>query len=373
MTKNKIIYLFSDTGGGHRSAANAIINAVEHLQKGKYSQEKIDVFAACSGFLNIFAKLYAPVIKYYPKMWGQLYYWLDDERKLERLEKMGRPFIQEELTELIQKKTPSVIVSVHPMINHITARAIRQSGKKTPFVMVVTDPVTLHRAWITPDVDLCIVATPEAKELAIQYGMPEKKIKVIGMPIDPKFFLKDRQKQEARKKDHLKPKLFTVLLMGGGEGAGKMYDIVREFNREKLKIQLIVIAGRNKNLETRLKRSAQRFHFPIRVFGFTDQVHEIMSESDLIITKAGPGTIAEALAMGLPIIVTSWLPGQEEGNVEFVVRENVGRVSKDPARVVEIVKELTETNEFEELKKSIKRVSRPQAAMEIAREIFKYL
>jgi 1,2-diacylglycerol 3-beta-galactosyltransferase len=152
-----------------------------------------------------------------------------------------------------------------------------------------------------------------------------------------------------------------------------MYEIVNEFNREKLKIQLIVIAGRNKSLVTRLKRNARKFHFPIRVLGFTDQVHEIMAESDLIITKAGPGTIAEALAMGLPIIVTSWLPGQEEGNVEFVVRENVGRVSKEPARVVEIVRELTQTSEFEELKKNIKRVSRPQAAMEIAREIFRYL
>jgi len=90
----------------------------------------------------------------------------------------------------------------------------------------------------------------------------------------------------------------------------------------------------------------------------------------MIITKAGPGTIAEALAMGLPIIITSWLPGQEEGNVEFVVRENVGRVSKNPKKVVEIVKELMVASEFQELKKNIKRVSRPQAAMEIAREIF---
>lgn len=371
--KKKILYLFSDTGGGHRSAATAIIRAAEHLQRDRYHQEMIDVFATCSGFLNIFAKLYGPVIKYYPKMWGQLYYWLDDEKKLERLEKMGRPFILKELTDLIQDKMPDVVVSVHPMINHLTVRAIKQSGKKTPFVVAITDPVTLHRAWIAPEADLCIVATPEAREMAIKYGMPENKIKVIGMPIDPKFFLKDKEKQEARKKDHLKPKMFTVLLMGGGEGAGKMYEIIDEFNREKLKIQLIVIAGRNKKLETRLKRSMKKFHFPMRVYGFTDQVHELMAESDMIITKAGPGTIAEALAMGLPIIITSWLPGQEEGNVEFVVRENVGRVSKNPKKVVEIVKELMLACSFQELKKNIKRVSRPQAAMEIAHEIFHYL
>jgi 1,2-diacylglycerol 3-beta-galactosyltransferase len=240
-------------------------------------------------------------------------------------------------------------------------------------VVVITDPVTLHRAWITPEVDRCIVGTNEAKEAAIKYGMPPAKIKVIGMPIDPKFFLKEKAKEQAKEQDNLDPKRFTILMMGGGEGAGKMFEIIEELDKEKLNIQLTVIAGRNKALETKLKKASNDFSFPIRVFGFTDQVHELMAESDLIITKAGPGTIAEAMAMGLPIIITSWLPGQEEGNVEYVVRENVGRVSKDPKKVVEIIKELQQTDEFEEIKKNIKRASRPQAAMEIASEIFSFL
>ena len=371
--KKKILYLFSDTGGGHRSAATAIVRAVEHLRKDLVDQEMVDVFARCSGFLNIFAKLYGPVIKYSPKIWGQLYYWLDDEKKIENLEKMSRPFILKELTKLIKETSPDVIVSIHPMINHLTARAIKQSGKKTPFILVVTDPVTLHRAWITPDVDFVIVATPEAKQHAMEYGMPETKIKIVGMPIDPKFFLKDDDKVKARKKSKLKPRLFTVLLMGGGEGAGEMEDIIEELNKQKLKVQLIVIAGRNKSLEQKLRKNIKNYNFPMRVYGFTDQVHELMAESDLIITKAGPGTIAEAMAMNLPIIITSWLPGQEEGNVEYVVRENVGRVSKDPEKVVEIVKELKATPAFYEMKANIKKVSRPRAAVEIAHEIFRYL
>jgi len=365
--KKKILYFFSDTGGGHRSAATAIMRAVEHLRKGKYSQEMVDVFATCSGFLNVFARLYAPVIKYSPRLWGQLYYWLDDERKFEQLEKISRPFILKELKELILEKMPDVIVSVHPLLNHITVRALRENRLEIPFMVVITDPVTVHRAWITPDADLTIVATPEARKLAIKHGMPKRKIRVVGMPIDPRFFLK------ARKKGHLRSKLFTILLMGGGEGTGKMFDIVEEFERKKFKGKLIVIAGRNKQLEARLREEAHKFSFPMRVFGFTDKVYELMSESDMIITKAGPGTIAEALAMNLPIIITSWLPGQEEGNVDFVLRENVGRVSEDPREVVEMVTNLRETSEFEQMKKNIKKVSRPQAALEIAREIFRCL
>jgi 1,2-diacylglycerol 3-beta-galactosyltransferase len=369
--KKKILYLFSDTGGGHRSAATAVVRAVEHLGKDKYSQEMVDVFAACSGFLNVFAKMYAPVIKYSPRLWGQLYYWLDDERKLDQLERLSRPFILKELKKLLLEKRPEVVVSVHPLVNHLTVKAIRETGLNIPFVVVITDPVTLHRAWIAPEVDLCIVATPEAKKLAIRYGMPERKIKVIGMPIDPKFFLKDKAKEMAKARGHLNPKLFTILMMGGGEGAGKMHDIIKEFERTGFNGQLIVIAGRNRRLEAKLRTG--KFSFPVKVFGFTDKVHELMAESDLIITKAGPGTIAEAMAMNLPIIITSWLPGQEEGNVEFVVRENVGRVSRNSRRVVELVNEIRETSEFEEMKKNIKKVSRPQAALEIAHEIFRYL
>jgi 1,2-diacylglycerol 3-beta-galactosyltransferase len=364
--KPRILYLFSDTGGGHRSAATAIVRAVEQLGRDRYKQEMVDVFAACSGFLNVFAKMYAPVIKFSPRLWGQLYYWLDDEKKLEQLERISRPFILQELKKMLLAKRPDIVVSVHPLVNHLTARAIRETGLRTPFIVVITDPVTLHRAWITPEIDFCIVATAEAKKMAIKYGMPERKIKVIGMPIDPKFMIRAKAEAKAKAKGR-----FTILLMGGGEGAGGMGEIIQEFERTGFKGQLIVIAGRNKKLETKLKN--QKYSFPLKVLGFTDKVPELMAESDLIITKAGPGTIAEALAMNLPIIITSWLPGQEEGNVEFVVRENVGRVSQDPRRVVELVREMRETAEFDELKKNIKRVSRPQAALEIAREILNCL
>lgn len=363
--KKKILYLFSDTGGGHRAAATAIIRATDHLRPEKYAQEMIDVFAECSGFLNIFAKLYAPVIKYSPRLWGQLYYWLDDEKKLEQLERISRPFILKELTKLLQRLRPNLIVSVHPLVNHLTVQAICASGLKIPFLIVITDPVTLHRAWVTPDVNQAIVASRQAKKLAIKYGLPESKVKVIGMPIDPKFVLAKRAKRQSKR--------FTILLMGGGEGAGSMGQIVNEFERRRFDGRLIVIAGRNKKLEQQLNERAGQFSFPITVFGFTDKVYELMAESDLIITKAGPGTIAEALAMGLPIIITSWLPGQEEGNVEFVVKGKVGRVSKDPKKVVDLVYELRRSGEFEQMKRNIKKVSRPEAVLEIAREIFRYL
>lgn len=373
MSKKKILYLFSDTGGGHRAGARALINAVEETKPAAYDQEMIDVFAQCSGFLNIFAKLYAPVIKYTPKMWGMLYYFLDDQDKLEQLEKMSAPFILKELTHFILTSKPDVIVSVHPMVNHLTVQAIKESGLKIPFIVVVMDPVTLHRAWVTPLADLYIVATQDAKDLAVKFGLPEPKVKIEGMPIDPKFSKSQKGKEDLRIEDGLDPNKFTVLLMGGGEGAGGMLDIIKEVEASGLDVQMIIIAGRNKQLETKLKKEEEKFRMKLKIYGFTDQVHKIMAQSDLIITKAGPGTIAEALAMNLPIIITSWIPGQEEGNVEFVKKFDLGRVTKDPKKIVETIKQLKEENEYKRIQKNIEKARKPNAALDIAADIINYL
>lgn len=363
--KKRILYLYSETGGGHRAAATALMAAIDLTGNKKCSQQMIDVFASTSNFMNVFAKMYAPVIKYSPKFWGMLYYWLNSPSKIKKLEQLADPFVTKNLAKIIRKVKPHVIVSVHPMVNHLAIKAIKQSGRRIPLIVVVMDPVTLHRAWITPEASAVIVMTTEAKRHAIEYGMPAKKVKIIGLPIHPKFSLKRKVKKKNR--------LFTILLMGGGEGAGKMDKIIEEFEKNKVKAKVIIISGRNQKLEEKLKKMIDEVSFPMQVYGFTDQVQKIMAESDLIVTKAGPGSIAEAMAMDLPIIITSWLPGQEEGNVEYVVRENVGKVSKDPKKVVKLIKEIMQPANYRKIMKNIKRIRRPKAAMQIAKEIFKYL
>jgi 1,2-diacylglycerol 3-beta-galactosyltransferase len=370
--KKRILYLFSDTGGGHRASTNALIRAVSKL-KPDYEQKMVDVFAECSSFLNIFAKMYAPVIRFAPKLWGKLWYMLDDMNKLRRLEKMTRPFVMKELKKLIVTEKPDLIVSVHPLLNHLTTQAMRDLKHHTPMITVITDPVTFHRSWVDEEVDEIVVATEEAKRRTIGFGMPKERIKLLGLPIDPRFALKDEEKRKIRFRLHHEQKLFTLLLMGGGEGGGKMYDIIKALSDAGLKIQAIVICGRNKRLEEKLNKIAPKLNFPLKVYGFTNEVPSLMSESDLLITKAGPGTIAEALAMNLPMIITSWLPGQEEGNVDFVRSHGVGRVSEDPLEIASMVKELKENKkEFDQIKKNIAKVSMPHSAFDIAKLIISH-
>ncbi len=368
--KKKILYLFSDTGGGHRSAATALIKTVEELKKNDPPiQEMVDVFAECSGFLNILAKLYAPVIKYSPKMWGMLYYWFNDMKKMRQMEKMARPFLEKELSKLIAKRRPDLIVSVHPLLNHITISAMKIASHVVPLITVVTDPVSLHRTWVCPDADLIIVATDQAKEACIKYGADPVKIKTMGLPIDPKFVKSSRDKRSLRKDMGLEDDLFTVLLMGGGEGGGNMKKIVRFIAKEGLKIQLVVIAGRNEKLKKDLEKEIVSFPFPVKVFGFTNEVPDIMSASDLVITKAGPGSIAESLAKELPIIITSWLPGQEEGNVKYVVESGVGVVCEDLKKIGSCVKDFLKPSLYSAFLKRIKSTNNPKAVYNIAQMI----
>ena len=185
--KKRILYLYSDTGGGHRAAANALISAVKILKGDEVEQEAIDVFASGSSFLNIFAKAYAPVIRYAPWLWRMLWFGLNDKRRLDILEKVASPFILKNISGIFKEKSPDLLVSVHPLVNHLSIKAVKRNGRHIPFMTVGMDPVDLHKAWVSTDTDIMVVATEEAKQKCLNEGLQEDKIKLLGLPIDPRF------------------------------------------------------------------------------------------------------------------------------------------------------------------------------------------
>ena len=361
--KKKILYLFSDTGGGHRAAANSLMLAVKRLKGDEVEQEAIDVFAQGSSFLNVFAKAYAPVIRYAPWLWRILWFSLNNDISLNILERISTPMIMKKLSGIFNEKKPDILVSVHPLVNHLSIKAAKQVGLEVPFITVGMDPVDLHKSWISPEADVMVVATEEAKQICLKQGFPENRIKVLGIPIDPRFS-EPQDKQKLRQEMKLDKDKFTVLVMGGGEGAGNISDIVFELNKSDLDMQLIVICGRNEALKKKLADSKLRF--PSNIIGFTNDVPSVMSASDVIVTKGGPGAIFEALAKDLPMIITSWLPGQEEGNVRYVLDHHIGKVSKDPKKIAALIGEIRTDNL---IKGNLAKYKKPQAVFDIARLI----
>jgi len=231
---------------------------------------------------------------------------------------------------------------------------------------VVTDLFDAHRLWFDHDADLLLVPTDGARERAIKYGMPENKIQVAGLPVHLKFLANIQRKTRTREQLELDPQRATILLVGGGEGMGKLYNIARALDRARVPAQLVIIAGRNKTLREKL--FAAQWHIPVSIQGFVTNMPDWMRASDVIVTKAGPGTIMEAIACGLPIILSGFLPGQEEGNVTFVEESGVGVLRRKPVEIAHTLREwLAPGNAtLEQRANRARELARPRAALEIA-------
>lgn len=400
-----ILFLISDTGAGHRSAANAIRNAINFISQKEqeewhkrqqqifgsadntdttspvaqpltYRIEIVDVFDEYSRFpLRETVKLYGPAIRYNPRLYGQVFHLSDKAQRVTAVQQVANPLIHSGLIRLFTSVQPDIIVSIHPMLNHITVRVLEDLGIHVPFLTVVTDLISVHSAWFAPGTDGYILPTEQAKQLYLARGLDPERVHVLGMPIDPKFTRPTDSKEELQSRFGLEPGLPVVLLVGGGDGAGGLYDAVRAISRARLPVQLLVITGRNKRLYARLQRTRANLHVPAKIFGFVQNMPEMMRASDVIITKAGPGTICEALACGLPIILSGYVPGQEEGNVDFVIKNDVGVLAYDSIELVDALRRLIKPGSAMMRRQlaNAKRLSRPRASFDIAECILNYL
>jgi 1,2-diacylglycerol 3-beta-galactosyltransferase len=160
--------------------------------------------------------------------------------------------------------------------------------------------------------------------------------------------------------------------MGGGEGGGNIYEYIVALSKGNLDIQLIVVTGRNQSLKKRLEENSFKFRFPMKVYGFTDEISDIMGASDLIITKAGPGTIREAVSKSLPIILTSFLPGQEKGNVDYVLKMQLGDLVTDCKRIVAAVHNIMQPETYSRHVSALQKENNPESVYDIAKLILDY-
>ncbi len=394
-----ILFLIADTGAGHRSAANAIRYALtliaqkeqeEWLAKQQtateeqknmpappdYRIEIVDVFEEYSRFpLREAVKLYGPVIRYNPRLFGRVFHLSDQPQGALAVQTVETPLMHKGLLRLITGVQADVIVSIHPLLNHITIRTLKDLDFHIPFIVVVTDLVSLHYSWFAPGADAYIVPTQYARDLYLERGFDPQSVHVLGMPIDPKFTLPMESKQELQGKLGLEPGFPVVLLVGGGEGAMGLRSAVHAISKARLPVQMLIVTGRNKRLYIQLQRTRSSLRVPAKVFGFVQNMPEMMHASDVIVTKAGPGTICEALACNLPIILSGYVPGQEEGNVTYVVENKVGVVGYDAVELINTLRRLIKPGSqlLRQQQENARRISRPRASFDIASCIFSFL
>ena len=368
MTGPQILIIMSRTGGGHRSAALALQEAL--LQLAPQAQVTIaDLYAHLPFPLNRLGELYEPVVQYSQGLWQLVWDLTQSPEGGERLIRVITPLARPTLRELLREWRPDAVVSVYPLCVHALAQARRELALSIPQITVVTDLVNIHPTWGCPEVDCCVVPTEPARQQVVQYGVPAERVKFLGLPVGLRFGTCQQEKEMLRARLGLEPDLWTLLLMGGAEGVGPLFEVARVLDEADLSLQLLIVTGHNGRLRREMTRAS--WQKDVRIFGFVERVWELMGASDLLLTKAGPGTICEGLNAGLPILIIDALPGQEAGNADYVVSHGAGLLVPSPEALPAILQELlaSDQSRLEEMRVQVRKLARPQAALDIAQLI----
>lgn len=317
------------------------------------------------------ASLYPRLIQGSGTAWGAIYHASNTRAAFAALRGAFGQQVGGVILAQLKRHDVDLVVSVHPLLNHVALAAIRRSGRPRGLVTVVTDLLDLHRGWACRGADLVTVPSELAGETVRRLGVPEDRLRVLGLPVDLRFRPPaPGEKQALRRRWGLDQGLPTVLVLGGGEGSGKLLQQVRALAWGENGWQVIAVCGRNETLRRRLARV--RFATPILVLGFVDFMPALIRASDLVVTKAGPGAIAEALATGVPLVLTGYLRGQETANVRFVTDSGFGLYAPRPDELKKAVGRLLGGEDGgEELKAMAGKaaaIARPYASLDIARE-----
>ncbi len=364
MTKPlRFLLYYADTGGGHRATAQAIAQGLKHRYGDAVDPVLFDGLRKYVPYpLSRLDDMY-PWMSGMSKTWGRGWTQSNDPQRVQRFMKLWWPIIRTASIRMAKEPCDAVI-NVQPLYTFPVLWAMDRIGVRKPFVTMVSDLIVVHAAWCDPSTDRLLVPTEVSRIHALEHHVPADKIQVVGLPIRLLFMNPPEPKPLARQRLGLKDK-FTILLMGGGQGLGRVFDIAEAIGHSGLDVQLIVVAGRNKKLKEQLDAA----HWPIdlKPYGFTQDIPALMDASDVLITKAGPTTISEAFTRRLPIIISGYIPSQENENADYVTNNRAGVLAEEPELIVETLREWRHNPALMTLlADNSARLARPRSAIDAA-------
>lgn len=322
----KILIAMAPLGGGHDSTAKAIRQALSTVQPD-VNVEVLNVFSRdCSSFpLTVIPNLYS-IFTRYSFLWKNLFYLTNKPARFSLIERLIQPLILPALYKKLQQIEPDIIISVFPGLGFTLYQAIKKLGRNITFGVVIIDLVTIHPAWIFQKADWYVVQTEEALQVLVAEGIPRKNIHQIGLPIRKEFTSPRKYPDELREEMGLPLNRSSILIVDNGSGSGKIEKLIPEIRSRMPDCHLVIITGKNKRLHHRLQSKFQ--YGSIKILGFVDNIADWMYSADVLITKAGPGIILEAIQCNLPLVIFGAIPGQEEGNITFVKKGGLGLIAE---------------------------------------------
>lgn len=366
----KVLILYVDAGYGHRKVAEAVYR---EMVVQNYDTRELEIFDALKMthflFERSYPEFYFRMVVHLPKVWG-FFFSFTNSRLIYPLISPLRTawnWLQSfHLRNYVQKGNFDHIVFTHFFPAEVCATLKRMGKIKSNLVTIVTDVIP-HRVWINKGTDHYWVMAKESADVIASHGVDPKNIHIKGIPVSSDF-LKPIDQTVIRKKLGFDEKRLTLLLTSGSFGIGPAEEVLTSLSEFKDQIQVIVVCGQNKILLHTL--NGKQFPFPVRIFGFVNNMYELMSASNLLVAKPGGATMCESLIKGLPMIMTYPIPGQESNNAKWLSVHRAAFKIENPSEIKDIVKRVIQNPDLlESYQSAIKTIAKPEAAKDLVRFI----
>lgn len=368
----KIMIFYAAYGGGHLSAARSIKENIE----SNYTNVEVKL-VDCMEYVNkvvnkVTTKAYSEMAKKVPNAWGNVY-WRSQKGPLAQISTTSNKVLSIKLNTLLKDFQPDIIISTHPFGTQMCAY-LKKSGKLDSKIATVMTDYAPHDQWLVFNeyVDYYFVSHDGMKTQLHEKGIPKEKIFATGIPLSNKFLLKYDKKQ-ILESFGLSPNRKTVLFFGGGEfGLGKTqtFKIFKSFVEFPENIQIVAIAGKNQKMKEHFESLVEELDKQnnVKILEYTDKVPELMSISDLVVTKPGGLTTTESLASGLPIVVINPIPGQEEENATYLENNKVAIWIKKDDNIEKILNNLfSNPDKMQEMKIRARLIAKRNSTKDICK------
>jgi 1,2-diacylglycerol 3-beta-galactosyltransferase len=366
----KILFLMSDTGGGHRAACRAIIAALEERYQGQFQTELVDMWRDYTPYpFNTMPTTYGKWVNLHPSSY-EAQYWINDRVFQNRLASgvMERNMYPR-LKYLYRRHPADIVVCVHSVFVRPALYARRKLRVNTPFVTVITDYALPPVLWYDARADKTLVPTQPALKRGLELGLSSANLVLTGPVIHPRFTKVTLSKAEARAKLGWEPNARIVLLVGGGDGMGPLLETAKAIDANQSNAHLVAVAGKNTVLKEALE--AVSWRKPTMIFGFTSEMEIMMRAADVLVSKAGPATITEAAMLGTPMILSGAIKYQESPNADYVVEQGAGLYAPGAQPVAAALEAVFGTpGRLEALEAAARKLAAPDAVYRIADEIW---
>lgn len=369
-----ILILTSDAGFGHRRAAEAVKEALDELYGDGYQTSIANPLQDpdVPSIIRRMEEEYDSVVIEDPAFYALAYYAIGAPIVADLVQTVTSSLLNDAMESLIVTHKPDAIVMTYLAYVKPALRALERAKRRAPLCVTVTDLVDVHPLWFNPKADCTFVPTGAIYRQAVDSGIPPERVRITGLPIHPMFARETREPSVIREALGWEKDMPTALIVGSTRTRHSL-EIACLLDQSGLPLQLAIVSGGDEETERRLR--AQRWRGVVHVYGMAHNIPEMIHAADFLISKAGGVIVSEALACGRPLVLHEALPGQEVGNVRYVVNNGVGEWSPGPIGVLATIYSwLASSGEkLKTYKAAAERIGKLRSSYDIAEQIYKLI